>query len=278
MRALVYQNAYYKTASTIHQKNSLVNALTAKNIDFLFINSIADFLKERPLADFCIFLDKDYYAASTLEHYGIKVYNNCRAIMCSDSKIASYIKCLNLVDMPGSIFSPLRYTYQPLQANFLSYINQKLGYPLVLKADKSSLGKDVHLVQNEQELILLDKIYFEKRYILQEYIKESAGASVRAIVVGGKVVHFLKYTNAKDFRSNKELGGQCAPCNPSAEFTIAAQKVAKELGLFYCGVDFFSLPAPKLIEVNSNAYFLGISECYNTNIAETLIAKILQDL
>ncbi len=277
MKAIIFQNAYYSTTSSQHQIDSIIKALADKAIEYILFNNIADFLKKRPKADFCIFLDKDYHTASILEHYGLKVYNNSSAIMCADSKISSYIKCLNVVDMPASIPSPLRYTYSPLQDTFLEYAS-KLGYPLVLKADKSSLGKDVHLVKSEHELIALDKQYYEKRYLLQEYVEESVGASIRAIVVGGKATHFLRYTNTADFRSNKELGGVCAPFTVNSQFVQTAEKVAKKLGLFYCGVDFFELPTPKLIEVNGNAYFAGIEGCYNINIAELFIAEILQDL
>lgn len=278
MRAIVYQNAYYTTASTLHQKESLINALEKKNIECKIVSNIAEVLLEHYTADFCIFLDKDYHTASLLEYYGIKVYNNSDAILQTDSKIATYTQCLGIVDMPKSILSPLRYTYQPLQDAYLSLIRQDIGYPLVLKADKSSLGKDVFLVKNQQELIALDKLYYDRRYILQEYIAQSTGASIRAIVIGGKVICCLKYTNPNDFRSNKELGGKCVAFTPSAEFLLSAPKIANKLDLFYCGIDFFDLPSPKLIEVNSNAYFRGVQECYDFNIADVLIESILQDL
>ncbi len=278
MKAIIYQNAYYSTANTTHQKESVISALEKKNIECKIVSNIAEVLLGHCTANFCIFLDKDYHTARLLEHCGIKVYNSPDAISQTDSKIATYTQCLGIADMPKSALSPLRYTYQPLQDAYLSLIKQDIGYPLVLKADKSSLGKDVFLVENQQELVALDKQYYDKRYILQEYIAQSTGASIRAIVIGGEVICYLKYTNPNDFRSNKELGGKCTTFMPSNAFSLSAQKIASKLGLFYCGIDFFDIPTPKLIEVNSNAYFKGVEQCYNFNLADILIDKIIQDL
>ncbi|MGI6213022.1 MAG: ATP-grasp domain-containing protein [Christensenellales bacterium] len=278
MLALIYENAYYSSASSLHQRASIINALVGKGIDYLVFNSLTDFLSQKTKADFCIFCDKDYYAACAIEQSGIKVYNSPQAILAADSKIASYLACRGIADMPASVLSPLRYSYAPPEEGFFSLIEQKLGYPLVLKADKSSLGKDVYMVSSRSELIQLDRQYFEKRYILQQFIGESVGRSIRAVVIGGEVICFLKYANALDFRSNKERGGVCSAHTPPAHFYAAARKIAEACGLFYCGVDFFDSENPMLIEINGNAYFKGVEECYGFNPAHILVQKILDDI
>lgn len=278
MTALIYENAYYKSDNSFHQRESLIEALTSREINYFVIQNQKQYYELKSKPDFCIYLDKDISMAKLIEQDGIKVFNNASSIALSDSKIFSYIKAKKSVAQPKSIFSPFRYQYSPLDSDFYTFIENEIQYPLVFKADKSSLGKDVFLVNNAEQLLELDKVYFDKRYILQKFEKKSIGQSIRAIVIGYKVVCFLKYTNNADFRSNKELGGICEKIYPNSVFSETAEKLAKEFDLIYCGIDFFNLKEPKLIEINSNAYFSGALKTYNLNLSEIIIDNILSAL
>ena len=76
------------------------------------------------------------------------------------------------------------------------------------------------------------------KFVMQEYISESKGADIRAIVVDGKVVASMRRQAAKgDFRSNLHRGGNAQNITLSdAEKTVAIA-AAKAMNLTVCGVD-----------------------------------------
>jgi ribosomal protein S6--L-glutamate ligase len=89
----------------------------------------------------------------------------------------------------------------------------------------------------------------------QEFVAESAGTDIRALVVGGRVVASIERQSLDDdFRSNTHQGGTGKAVKLTPEEEKTAIKAAKAMGLPVCGVDMMrSNDGPKVLEVNSSA-------------------------
>ena len=108
---------------------------------------------------------------------------------------------------------------------------------------------------------------------LQEYIKESNGEDIRALVVGGKVIAAMKRIGVPgDFRSNIHRGGRGESVSLTKEEQKIAIQAANYLSLPIAGVDMIrSKKGALLIEVNSTPGLQGIEAYTKINIAEEII-------
>ena len=100
------------------------------------------------------------------------------------------------------------------------------------------------------------------RPLVQEYVKESHGSDVRALVVGGEVVASMRRkAHGSEFRSNFHLGGSVTGVDLTEEQRRIAILSAETLGLEVAGVDMLeSDRGPLVLEVNSSPGLEGI-EC-----------------
>ena len=229
--------------------------------------------------DFCIYLDKDKYASQLLEMSGLRLFNPHMGIQLCDDKMKT---CIHLsghgIPMPATIPAPLCY-YPGTAPNeaFLRTVEEALGLPVVVKESIGSLGAQVYLAHNHEELTEIAARLQGKNYLYQQFIAESAGWDIRVIVVGGKAVGAMRRVSDTDFRSNIELGGHGEVIDLPAEVAAISEKTAKVLGLDYCGVDVLQGKDGYLIcEVNSNAFFEGIEAVTGINIAGCYADHILR--
>ena len=109
--------------------------------------------------------------------------------------------------------------------------------------------------------------------LVQEFIAESKGQDIRAIVVGDKVVASMKRTaRPGEFRSNVHLGGKAENYEITPEEEKSAVKAAKVLGLSVAGVDLIQSDRGALVlEVNSSPGLEGIETASKINVAEKII-------
>jgi ribosomal protein S6--L-glutamate ligase len=114
------------------------------------------------------------------------------------------------------------------------------------------------------------------RFLVQEYIAESKGSDLRAIVVDGAVVASMKRSSkAGEFRSNLHRGGQSVPYTLSPEETSIAIQAAKALKLGVCGIDILqSDRGPLILEINSTPGLEGIETTTGVDIAQKVISYI----
>ena len=159
--------------------------------------------------DFALFWDKDISLAKSLELQGIKVFNSSTSIENADSKIKTAL-CLQeaSLPMPKTVLGPLTFPqcgYSDF--SFLTRIEKEIPYPFVLKEEFGSFGEQVQLISNKEEAKKAIRALGTKRFLIQEFIKESAGVDVRVVVLGKEVVCAYKRISANGFRSNLALGG-----------------------------------------------------------------------
>lgn len=177
------------------------------------------------------------------------------------------------VDIPKTVFA--RET-----ADLDDVISQAGGAPLIIKVAHGTHGNGVVLAETKKAAqAVMQAFYVEGvNFLVQEFVKESAGTDIRAFVVGGRVVASMKRQSLDDdFRSNIHQGGEGIPVKLTLTEKKAALKAAKAMGLPVCGVDLMrSDSGPLVLEVNSSPGF-NIEKVTNRNIAGKIIEYVEQN-
>lgn len=156
-------------------------------------------------------------------------------------------------------------------------IEQKLGFPVVVKTLRGTRGGGVFLADTKQTFQNLTDLIAQSNpnphFLFQEYISKSFGRDLRIYVVGNRVIAVME-RQSKDgnFKANISLGGEgrTYPTNP--EINKIALAAVKALGLDIAGVDLlFDGDKFKVCEVNSAAALQRQAEICNVNIAREVI-------
>ncbi len=230
-----------------------------------------------PLPDFILFWDKDIRLAEAFEQKGIPVFNSSRGILLCDDKSETLKALAGRVKMPASIMAPMTYEKEGCpDLSFLSVVEKKLGYPLIIKECFGSFGAQVHLAHDRDEAEeILHIIHYP--FLFQEWIAESAGSDLRLQVVGDRVVAAMRRENRSDFRANLSNGGSMSAWKPSKEEEDLALSACRLLGLDFAGIDILSgKDGPLLCEVNSNAHFKNITDCTGSDVASLILKHCME--
>ncbi len=175
------------------------------------------------------------------------------------------------VDMPKTVFA--RET-----ADFEDVIATAGGAPLIIKVARGTHGNGVVLAEtNKAAKAVMQAFYVEGvTFLVQEFVKESAGVDIRALVVGSQVVASIKRQSLDDdFRSNTHQGGVGKLVKLTPEEERTAIKAAKAMGLPICGVDMMrSERGPLVLEVNSSASIKTPELLTKRNVAEKIIEYV----
>lgn len=166
-------------------------------------------------------------------------------------------------------------------ASFEDIIELAGGTPLIIKVARGTHGNGVVLAETPKAAkAVMQAFYVEGvNFLVQEFIKESAGVDIRALVVGGRVVASVKRQSLDgDFRSNTHQGGEGVPVKLTDEERKTVLKAAKAMGLPICGVDLMrSERGPLVLEVNSSASIKTPELITGRNVAEKIIEYIEQN-
>jgi len=150
--------------------------------------------------------------------------------------------------------------------------------PVVLKLLSSTQGRGVVLAETKKAAESLVDAFrgLDANFLVQAFVKEAAGADVRCLVVGGRVVAAMKRQAADgEFRSNLHRGGSAVQVKLNAAERKAAIRAAKVLGLNVAGVDILqSNEGPMVLEVNSSPGLEGIETATGLDIAGGIISHI----
>lgn len=150
--------------------------------------------------------------------------------------------------------------------------------PLIIKILQGTHGHGVILAEtNTSALSTIETLKAAKvRFIVQEYIAESKGSDLRAIVVDGQIVAAMRRQSKKgEFRSNLHRGASSEIIQLSQKEEQVALRAAKALRLGVCGVDILqSERGPLVLEVNSTPGLEGIESTTGINIAKKIITFI----
>jgi ribosomal protein S6--L-glutamate ligase len=149
------------------------------------------------------------------------------------------------------------------------------GPPLVVKFLEGTQGIGVVLVETNKAARSVIEAFFglKVNILVQEYIKEAAGADIRCFVVGGKVVAAMKrQAKSEEFRSNLHRGGVATSEDISDEERHMAIRAAHIIGLNVAGVDIVrSNRGPLIMEVNASPGLEGIEKTTRIDVASSII-------
>lgn len=234
--------------------------------------------------DYVLFLDKDVRLARAFELRGIRVFNKASAIEACDDKAKTF-ECLQQknIPMPQTMVAPLVFegTYDlKKDTYFIEKLKKELGFPMIMKGCIGSFGKEVFKIDHERQLQEIRTKWAYTPHLYQKYIATSHGKDVRIQVVGKEIVASMLRTSTTDFRANITQGGQMSMYTCDEKFASLALQVCDLLALDFAGVDilFGENGEPLLCEVNSNAHIKKLQECTGIDVAEKIIAYIINEL
>jgi len=152
------------------------------------------------------------------------------------------------------------------------------GTPVVIKLLEGTQGLGVVLAETKKaaESVIGAFRQLDANILVQQFIKEAAGADIRALVVGGKVVAAMRRQGAPgDFRSNLHRGGSAEMIKLAPSERSTAVRAAKAMGLNVAGVDMVqSEEGPMVLEVNSSPGLEGIEKTSSIDVADQIIDNI----
>ncbi|PJE65479.1 30S ribosomal protein S6--L-glutamate ligase [Candidatus Saccharibacteria bacterium CG10_big_fil_rev_8_21_14_0_10_47_8] len=184
------------------------------------------------------------------EMQGVYTTASSIAIVRSRDKLRAYQLLAKVgVGVPKTVFA--RET-----ADFEEVLELAGGAPVIIKVARGTHGAGVVLAETRKAAkAVMQAFYVEGvNFLVQEYVEESAGSDIRALVVGGRVVASIKRQNLDDdFRSNVHQGGVGKMVKLTEQEEKTAIKAAKAMGLPICAVDMMrSNRGPLVLEVNSS--------------------------
>lgn len=206
------------------------------------------------------------------ESQGVFTTARSIAIVRSRDKLRAYqLMAKAGVGVPKTVFA--RET-----ADFEEVIELAGGAPVIIKVARGTHGNGVVLAETRKAAkAVMQAFYVEGvNFLVQEFIEESAGTDIRALVVGGRVVTSIKRQSLDDdFRSNTHQGGVGKAVKLTEEEERTAVKAAKSMGLPICGVDMMrSERGPLVLEVNSSASIKTPELITKRDVAEKIIEYI----
>jgi len=155
------------------------------------------------------------------------------------------------------------------------------GLPVVVKVTQGTQGQGVFLRHtiHETRNLVQGLLVSGKAVLIQEYIAESHGKDIRALVVGGRVVAAMRRkARGREFRSNYHLNGTVEPVQISEEYAAIACRAARLLGLNIAGVDLLEgNDGPLVLEVNSSPGLEGIEKASGVNVAGEIIDYVISE-
>lgn len=174
------------------------------------------------------------------------------------------------IPMPHSVLGAGR--------NIEAFIEHFPSERYVIKLLEGTHGEGVILTESRKGTLSLIEALLaaDVKFLIQEYIEESGGADLRAIVVDGVVVASMKRQGQEgEFRSNLHRGGSSTDIRLSYEEEKVAIHAAKALRLGVCGVDILqSERGPLLLEVNSSPGLEGIEGTTGRSVSKSIVAYI----
>lgn len=149
------------------------------------------------------------------------------------------------------------------------------GCPVIVKLPQGTQGVGTMLAETPQALhALLETLWaMGQEIVLQEFVRESRGSDVRALVVGGRLVAAMRrQAQPGEFRANLHRGGSCERTRLGHKAAHTAICAARCIGLDVAGVDLLrSRRGTMVLEINSSPGLEGIERTTEVDVARAII-------
>jgi gamma-F420-2:alpha-L-glutamate ligase len=218
-----------------------------------------------------------YFALAVMRHFerlGVRMFNAAEAIEAVKDKLFSQ-QILAASDLPVPKTMLVKH---PTDAEF---VEQSLGFPIVIKTLAGSHGEGVFLAEDRLRFIDLMQLIATTaptvNIILQEFISQTHGRDIRVIVVGGRAVGAMQRVSVDgSFKTNISRGGKAEPFTMTANAEWLAMEATRVLGLDIAGVDllFDGDDEYRICEVNSAPQFEGLEGLGQADIAAQIMHYI----
>lgn len=168
-----------------------------------------------------------------------------------------------------------------LGTSLLKYedIVQILGTPFVAKGLESSMGEQISLIENAEDLKNLSVTYgMEKEWLFEEFITTSFGRDMRFYSIRGNVVACMQRKSQGDFRANVALGAYVEPFEITPQIRQIAKDIYNQTGLDFLGIDLlFGEDKPYFCEINVMPGIEGIETASGVNVAKRIMETVYHD-
>ncbi|MEC4986015.1 MAG: 30S ribosomal protein S6--L-glutamate ligase [Oscillatoria sp. PMC 1068.18] len=233
--------------------------------------------KGKPLENFDAIIprigaSRTFYGTAVVRQFevmGVFSANESQAISRSRDKL----RCLQILARQGIGLPVTGFAHATEDIDGL--IETVGGAPLVIKLLEGTQGIGVVLAETTQAAKSVIEAFrgLDANILVQEFIKEAAGADLRCFVVGDKVIASMKRQGAEgEFRSNLHRGGKAEKIKLTPEERSTAVRSAKAMGLRVAGVDLLrSNHGPVVMEVNSSPGLEGIERATEIDVAGKII-------
>jgi RimK family alpha-L-glutamate ligase len=219
-----------------------------------------------------------------LERLGVPVYNRGRAIERSVDKATTSA----LLHAAGVPTPPAWALEDESVAQRLLMRESAAGHALVLKPVFGSQGKGLRQVgwvrdaahPDGHPVALPPPAEVQGLYYLQRLVPPAGspgepGFDWRVLVVGGRARAAMQRVSRHGFHLVAQ-GARCVAAPLTEALAGTAEAAAASLGLDYAGVDLIPSPrGPQVLEVNGVAAWRGLQKVTPFNIAEALVADLL---
>ena len=204
------------------------------------------------------------------ELQGVSVITSSQALLdARDKLVALQLLAKAKIAIPKTLLT------SPMEIDGV-LIKKEFEFPAIVKLLDSTHGLGVILSESAQNGIAISEAFqrLHHKFIIQKFIKESAGQDIRALVVNGEVIaSMLRCAPEGEYRSNMHRGASATIIDLTVEETETVLKSAEAVGLKVAGVDIMrSNDGPLILEVNASPGLEGIEGVTKVNVAGAIIA------
>lgn len=204
-----YIDLYFKYASE-----------KGKKLELLESGSFSELPDKMPEA--VINRSRNVYISKCFEEAGVRVYNSAKVAELGNDKLKAIV-------FAGALEIPVMRT-----------LNERgdLAFPFVMKSRGGHGGKEVFLINNEEEYESLKCIKSAdgSDFIFQEMASDT-GKDLRIYTVGDEMIGSMMRISDTDFKSNYSLGGKAFVHELTDEERGIAEKIIEALHPGHIGID-----------------------------------------
>ncbi len=223
--------------------------------------------------------DLTFYGCALVRQFeslGIYSLNSSQAISQSRDKLFSLQHLLQHgLPIPTSGFAD-----SPLDTDDL--IDMVNGAPLVVKLLEGPHHRGVVLAESRGagESLINAFRSLQAKLLVQEFIKEAEGRSLRLLIVDNKVVSAVeRHADPGHLRRNRQEGNQIRAVRLTIDERKLALRAVKVMGLKVAGVEIIrSRKGPLLLDVNSSPSLGDMEDASGKDLAGALISMVEKQL